>query len=81
MNQQLLDIESKAKKLSVKERELLAGRLLAPLAGAKLSQVEAAWVEEAERRFSSYQKGERKGIPAEKVFRQIRKKLLCQVSR
>ncbi|MDD2707891.1 MAG: addiction module protein [Verrucomicrobiae bacterium] len=75
MSAQLLEIERKAIRLPALEREELAGRLIQSLDNTPLTEVEEAWVKEAERRFNGYCRGERKGIPATKVFKQIRRDL------
>jgi putative addiction module component (TIGR02574 family) len=75
MSPKLREIEREAIRLPVKERETLAERLMQSLKREPLTQVEEAWVKEAERRFSSWRRGERKGVPAARAFRQIRKDL------
>ncbi|MBI5556189.1 MAG: addiction module protein [Deltaproteobacteria bacterium] len=54
--------------LSRQERAFLADRLLSSLDGDTLTDVDAAWVSEAERRYDEYKKGKRTGIPADQVF-------------
>ena len=73
MSPKLLEIQRKAAGLPVKDREVLAERLMRSVNRAPLTQVEEAWVKEAERRFAAWRRGEREGVPAEKAFRQIRK--------
>ncbi len=75
MSPKLLEIERKAVRLPVKDREMLAERLIRSLKHAPLTQVEEAWVKEAESRFSAWRRGEREGIPAGRAFKQIRKDL------
>ena len=75
MSPKLLEIQRKAVGLPVKDREMLAERLMRSVNRAPLTQVEEAWVKEAERRFSAWRRGEREGVPAERAFRQIRKDL------
>lgn len=75
MSQKLLDIERKAVRLPVKEREALAERLIQSLDDLPLTQVEVAWVNEAERRFSAWRRGKREGVPVARAFKQIRKDL------
>jgi putative addiction module component (TIGR02574 family) len=71
----LLEIQRKAAGLPVKDREMLAERLMRSVNRVPLTRVEEAWVREAERRFSSWRRGDREGVPAEKAFKQIRKDL------
>lgn len=55
-------------KLSKQERAFLADRLLSSLDGEVLSEVDAAWVAEAERRFQEYKSGKRQVLSAQDVF-------------
>ena len=75
MSRTLLEIEREAVRLPVKDREVLAERLIRSLQRAPLTRVEDAWVKEAESRFSAWRRGERAGVPVERAFKQIRKDL------
>lgn len=75
MSPKLLDIEREAVRLPEKDREVLAERLMRSLKRTPLTQVEEAWVKEAERRFAAWRRGDRDGIPAARAFKQIRKHL------
>ena len=75
MSPDLLDIERKAFRLPGKERELLAERLIRSLDDMPLTEVEEAWIKEAEKRFTAWRRGHRKGVSAKQAFRQIRKDL------
>jgi putative addiction module component (TIGR02574 family) len=75
MSPKLLDIEREAVRLPEKDREVLAERLMQSLKRAPLTQVEEAWVKEAERRLSAWRRGEREGIPVARALKQIRKDL------
>ena len=75
MSRTLLEIEREAVRLPQKDREVLAERLMRSLKRAPLTQVEEAWVKEAERRFSSWRRGERIGVSRDRAFKQIRKDL------
>ena len=75
MSRTLLEIQREAVRLPEKDREILAGRLIRSLKRAPLTQVEEAWVKEAEGRFSAWRRGERVGVPVERAFKQIRKDL------
>jgi putative addiction module component (TIGR02574 family) len=75
MSRTLLEIQREAVRLPEKDREVLAERLIRSLKRAPLTQVEEAWVKEAERRFSAWRRGERVGVPVERAFIQIRKDL------
>jgi hypothetical protein len=65
MSPKLLEIQRKAAGLPVKDREALAERLMRSVNRAPLTQVEEAWVKEAERRFSAWRRGEREGVQAD----------------
>ena len=75
MSRTLLEIEREAVRLSQKDREVLAERLIRSLKRAPLTQVEEAWVKEAERRFSAWRRGGRVGVSRDRAFKQIRKDL------
>ena len=70
-----LEIERKANRLSVVERERLAERLLAPLGAERLTAIDEAWVEEAERRYSAWKRGRTKASSAAQALADIRKDL------
>jgi putative addiction module component (TIGR02574 family) len=61
-------IENEALSLSSHERAFLVDRLLSSLGEDVLSDIDAAWIVEAERRYKEYKDGKRPGITAEKVF-------------
>jgi len=46
---------------------------------APTTQVEEVWIKEAERRFSAWRRGERAGVPVERVFERLRKDLNCGI--
>ena len=51
MTELMREIEKQAKLLSAEERELLVERPLATVSGAPLTEIDLAWLEEAERRY------------------------------
>jgi putative addiction module component (TIGR02574 family) len=61
-------LEKEALNLPQEERAFLADRLLSSLGGEILTEVDAAWVAEAERRYAEYKAGSRKPVPASEVF-------------
>jgi putative addiction module component (TIGR02574 family) len=69
------DLESKALKLSLKERARLAQRLISSLDQELDADAEKLWLDEAERRLSELKSGKVTGIPAEKVVRKARSAL------
>ena len=61
-------VEHDALSLPQNERAFLADRLLSSLGGEVLNDVDAAWVQEAERRYDEYKQGKRQPIPSSTVF-------------
>lgn len=61
-------VEQDALSLAQNERAFLADRLLSSLGGEALSDIDAAWVKEADRRYEEYKQGKRQPIPASAVF-------------
>jgi len=68
MTQHVQKLEAEAVQLSKKERAELVRRLIATLDQGHDVDAEQVWLDEAERRLSSYRKGDSKSIPAENVF-------------
>ena len=68
MSNLLEKIQNDALSLSGQERAFLADRLLSSLGDDVLTEVDAAWVEEAERRYQEYKDGRRQGVSAKDVF-------------
>jgi putative addiction module component (TIGR02574 family) len=69
------EVESKALRLSRKERARLAQRLISSLDQEVDADVEKLWLREAERRLGELKSGKVAGIPAEKVIRKVRSML------
>jgi putative addiction module component (TIGR02574 family) len=69
------ELESKALKLSRRDRARLAQRLISSLDQQGESDAEKLWLEEAERRLSELKSGRAVGIPAAKVIRKARSAL------
>ena len=61
-------VEREALGLPAEARAFLADRLLSSLDGEIMTEVDAAWVAEAERRYAEYKAGARKAVPASDVF-------------
>ena len=68
MNAILEKVEMDALNLPRAERAFLADRLLSSLGDEALSDVDVAWVAEAENRYAEYKSGIRQPIPATKIF-------------
>lgn len=69
------ELESKALKLTRRERARLAQRLLSSLDQEIDADAEKFWLEEAERRLGELKSGKIAGIPAEKVIKKARSTL------
>ncbi len=65
-------IESKAMKLSARERARLAERLISSLDDEVDPDAEAAWIREGERRLDELRSGKIRGRSAASVFRRAR---------
>jgi putative addiction module component (TIGR02574 family) len=67
MSASLKQIEQQARSLSQEDRAKLAEAMLESL-HEPISEVEAAWAEEIERRVAAFDRGEVPACPAEDVF-------------
>lgn len=72
MSASLKQIEEQAKALSAEDRAKLAQAMLESL-HAPVSEVEAAWAEEIERRVAAFDRGEMPTYAAEDVFAEARR--------
>lgn len=72
MSASLKQIEEQARALSAEERAKLAESMLESL-HAPVSEVEAAWAEEIERRVAAFDRGEIPSYPAEDVLAEARR--------
>jgi putative addiction module component (TIGR02574 family) len=68
----LEQLEAEIRKLNLKERAALAKRIVQSLDELSESEIEALWVEEAERRLDELEQGLATEIPAEEVLRRAR---------
>ncbi len=74
MAELLEKIENDLLSLPSQQRAFLADRLLRSLDGEEhLTDIDAAWLVEVEKRYEQYQKGLQKGISAEAIFSEARK--------
>jgi putative addiction module component (TIGR02574 family) len=72
---ELKEIEKKALALPKAEKEVLIKNLINRLQDSTLSEIDQAWIEEAERRYESYKAGITKGIPGDQIFAEISQEL------
>jgi len=56
----------------------LVERLLQSLDNDEISDIDEAWVQEAEKRYQELKTGKVVGIPADEVFGQIREEIRCK---
>ena len=56
----------------------LVERLLQSLDNDEISDIDEAWVQEAEKRYQELKTGKVVGIPVDEVFRQIRDEIRCK---
>jgi putative addiction module component (TIGR02574 family) len=68
----LEQLEAEIKKLNLKERAALAKWIIQSLDELSESEIEALWVEEAERRLDELEQGLAAEVPAEEVLRRAR---------
>lgn len=77
MTQRVNDIIEEARKLTPAERLQLFDQLEIVFAGDEgdgtPEEIEAAWVEEAERRIAAFERGETTSIPHEDVMAELRR--------
>lgn len=72
MSSSLEKIEAQAKALSAEERAKLAEAMLESL-HSPVTEIEAAWAEEIERRVAAFDRGEIPAYAAEDVFAEARR--------
>lgn len=75
MSAQLRKLEHQVNDLSPEDRERLALRLLAGLRSEALTEIDEAWIREAERRYKAWKKGQSRAIGGAAVLRELRKGL------
>ncbi len=72
MSQEMENFADQALKLPPRERAALAHRLIASLDALDVEENESLWLEEAERRYEEYKKGNISAKTAEDVLREAR---------
>ncbi len=68
----LKEIEAEIKKLNLKDRAALAKWIVESLDELSEAEIEALWVEEAERRLDEMESGQADEIPTKEVLRRAR---------
>ncbi|HEX8410660.1 MAG TPA: addiction module protein [Thermoanaerobaculia bacterium] len=74
MARTLRDIREEALQLTPRQRLQLVQDLYASVMTEEEREVEATWLDEAERRYAEWKAGNAKTIPSEKVFARLREK-------
>jgi putative addiction module component (TIGR02574 family) len=75
MSKSVAELEREARRLPEQERALLAQHLIASIDPGEDVDAEAAWLEEAERRYQAYRQGKLTAKPADQVFREAKSQL------
>ena len=75
MSAQFDDIEKQARSLPLKEKAALARVLIEDLDPSVDEDVERLWIEEAQRRYDAYLKGELQSLPGDDVMKRARERL------
>lgn len=75
MSKSVAELEREARRLSEQERALLAQHLIASIDPGQDVDAEAAWLEEAERRYQAYRQGKLTTKPVDQVFREAKSQL------
>lgn len=71
MNPTVDELVAQAERLPVADRELLLARLRLTLPHAIDPEIEAAWIEEAERRLDAVDRGEMRSIPWDEAKKRL----------
>lgn len=75
MSKSVAELEREARRLPEQERALLAQHLIASIDPGEDVDAEAAWLEEAERRYQAYRQGKLTAKPVDQVFREAKSQL------
>ncbi len=72
------DIERQARSLPLKEKAALARVLIEDLDTSVDEDVEQLWIEEAQRRYAAYLKGELEALPGDAVMAEARSRVAAK---
>lgn len=75
MSKSVAELEREARRLPEQDRALLAQHLIASIDPGEDIDAEAAWLEEAERRYQAYRQGKLTAKQADQVFREAKSQL------
>ena len=69
------ELESKARTLTPREKATLARILIEELDLSADANVDQLWIDEAQRRYEAFQKGELDALPGDEVMARVRSRL------
>jgi putative addiction module component (TIGR02574 family) len=69
------ELEKQTRALTREEKAALARRLIEELDSAPDVNVEQLWIDEAQRRYDAYRRGELEPVPGEEAIERARKRL------
>ncbi len=75
MSTRFHDLEMQARALPIKEKAALARLLIEELDTSVDADVEQLWIDEAQRRYDAYQRGELEARPGDEVMARARNRL------
>jgi putative addiction module component (TIGR02574 family) len=75
MSKSVAELEQEARHLPIQDRALLAQHLIASIDPGEDVDAEAAWLEEAEKRYQAYRQGKLTAKPVDQVFREAKSQL------
>ena len=75
MSKSVAELEQEARHLPIQDRALLAQHLIASIDPGEDVDAEAAWLEEAEKRYHAYRQGKLIAKPVDQVFREAKSQL------
>lgn len=75
MPKSVAELEQEAQHLPAQDRALLAQHLIASIDPGEDVDAEAAWLEEAERRYQAYRQGKMTTKPVDQAFREAKSHL------
>jgi putative addiction module component (TIGR02574 family) len=75
MSKSVAQLEQEARHLPIQDRALLAQHLIASIDPGEDIDAEAAWLEEAERRYQAYRQGKLTAKPSDQVFQEVKSQL------
>ena len=75
MSTLLEQLQKQVQMLTSKEKAELAHRLIEELDSSADADVEQLWIEESERRYAAYLRGDMKALPGDEVIERVRRRI------